>query len=595
LNQNTTGTAANVTGTVAIANGGTGATTAAAARTSLGVVASNSAITGATKTKITYDSKGLVTSGADATTADIASSADKRYVTDAQLTVIGNTSGTNTGNETAAGIRTKLGITTLSGSNTGDQTITLTGDVTGSGTGSFATTIANSAISTIKIADAAVTDAKISAVAGSKVSGNISGNAANVTGTVAVANGGTGVTTATQNFVFAGPATGSAAGAPSFRALTTADLPASISASSVANSITFAASGGAAAGTTYNGSAAKTIDYSTVGASPSAGSSSITTVGTISSGTWNGSIIGSAYGGTGNGFTEFTGPTSSKKTFTLPNSNATLARTDAAQTFAGIQTYSGQIVSSIATGTAPFSVTSTTPVANLNIGGKAAQATVLETARTINGVSFDGSSNITVTSAAGTLTGTTLSSSVVSSSLTSVGTLANLTVTNAIAGSVTGNAATSTKLATARKINGVNFDGTADITIASIGLKITNYSLAPLKPSESPESASIAPTAADLLASGIIQFTELPRWTTRNLTFPSASSIVAALPNAKVGDTFTIVLNTKDDNNDINYKFDAGGLTNFCSTTLGNSSARSLILTFRVTNITSGSEAVSIY
>jgi len=36
LNQNTTGTASNVTGTVAIANGGTGATTAATARTSLG-------------------------------------------------------------------------------------------------------------------------------------------------------------------------------------------------------------------------------------------------------------------------------------------------------------------------------------------------------------------------------------------------------------------------------------------------------------------------------------------------------------------------------------------------------------------------------
>ena len=57
----------------------------------------NAAITGATKTKITYDAKGLVTGGADATTADIADSVDKRYVTDAQLTVIGNTSGTNTG------------------------------------------------------------------------------------------------------------------------------------------------------------------------------------------------------------------------------------------------------------------------------------------------------------------------------------------------------------------------------------------------------------------------------------------------------------------------------------------------------------------
>jgi hypothetical protein len=89
-----------------------------------GKVDENAAITGATKTKITYDAKGLVTAGADATTADIADSTNRRYVTDAQLTVIGNTSGTNTG----------------------DQTITLTGDVTGSGTGSFAATIDKTAI-----------------------------------------------------------------------------------------------------------------------------------------------------------------------------------------------------------------------------------------------------------------------------------------------------------------------------------------------------------------------------------------------------------------------------------------------------------------
>jgi len=62
-----------------------------------GKVDENAAITGATKTKITYDAKGLVTAGADATTADIADSTNKRYVTDAQLTVIGNTSGTNSG------------------------------------------------------------------------------------------------------------------------------------------------------------------------------------------------------------------------------------------------------------------------------------------------------------------------------------------------------------------------------------------------------------------------------------------------------------------------------------------------------------------
>ena len=54
---------------------------------------------------------------------------------------------------------------------------------------------------------------------------------------VTVAQGGTGASTATQNFVFAGPALGSSAGAPSFRALTAADLPAG-SGSYIANSTT---------------------------------------------------------------------------------------------------------------------------------------------------------------------------------------------------------------------------------------------------------------------------------------------------------------------------------------------------------------------
>lgn len=44
------------------------------------------AITGATKTKVTYDAKGLVTSGTDATTADIADSTDRRYLSDTQKT-----------------------------------------------------------------------------------------------------------------------------------------------------------------------------------------------------------------------------------------------------------------------------------------------------------------------------------------------------------------------------------------------------------------------------------------------------------------------------------------------------------------------------
>lgn len=85
----------------------------------LGGVASNTAITGATKTKITYDTKGLVTSGTDATTADIAASSDKNYITNAQLTVIGNTSGTNSGDNAT---NTQYSGLVTNATHTGDAT-----------------------------------------------------------------------------------------------------------------------------------------------------------------------------------------------------------------------------------------------------------------------------------------------------------------------------------------------------------------------------------------------------------------------------------------------------------------------------------------
>ena len=67
-----------------------------------------------------------------------------------------------------------------------------------------------------------------------------------------------------------------------------------------------------------------------------------------------------------------------------------------------------------------------------NITGNAATATALQTARNINGVSFNGTADITVTAAAGTLSGNTLASGVTASSLTSVGTLTSLTVSGQI-------------------------------------------------------------------------------------------------------------------------------------------------------------------
>lgn len=104
-----------------------------------------------------------------------------------------------------------------------------------------------------------------------------------------------------------------------------------------------------------------------------------------------------------------------------------------------------------------------------SVTGNSGTATALQTSRNINGVPFDGTANITVPAAAGTLTGTTLATGVVTSSLTSVGTLTNLTVTNPVTGSITGNSATATALQTARTINGVPFDGTANIVVSTGG------------------------------------------------------------------------------------------------------------------------------
>lgn len=102
-----TGPASVTDGVMVLFDGATGKLIKAGALPS-SKVDGNAAITAATKTKITYDAKGLVTAGADATTADIADSTDKRYCTDAQKVVITNTSGTNSGDETLSTLGTKI-------------------------------------------------------------------------------------------------------------------------------------------------------------------------------------------------------------------------------------------------------------------------------------------------------------------------------------------------------------------------------------------------------------------------------------------------------------------------------------------------------
>lgn len=101
--------------------------------------------------------------------------------------------------------------------------------------------------------------------------------------------------------------------------------------------------------------------------------------------------------------------------------------------------------------------------------GNADTATKLKTARTINGTSFDGSGNITtanwgtarnigIVNSDGTGTAVTVS-------VNGSGNI-NLKLPATIKAALTGNANTATKLATARTINGVSFDGSANITVA---------------------------------------------------------------------------------------------------------------------------------
>jgi len=228
-----------------------------------------------------------------------------------------------------------------------------------------------------------------------------------------------------------------------------------------------------------------------------------------------------------------------------PGSGGTLGMTlDASSNLLVTGSVSGtSFTSSVATGTAPLTVSSTTKLTNLNADyldgytsdsantastivlrdgsgnfsagtitasltgnvtgnvtgssgsctGNAATATTLQTARTINGVSFNGGSNITITSAspsslsAGSyLTGTAYDGSTAvtwavdatpnntaskvvardSSGNFSAGTI-TASLTGNVTGTVSGNAGSATVLQTTRNINGVGFNGSAAITITA--------------------------------------------------------------------------------------------------------------------------------
>ncbi|MEW0950013.1 tail fiber protein [Escherichia coli] len=113
---------------------------------------------------------------------------------------------------------------------------------------------------------------------------------------------------------------------------------------------------------------------------------------------------------------------------------------------------------------------------NGSLNGNAATATKLQTARTIGGVSFDGSANIDLPGVNKTGNQSTTGNAATATKLQTARTIGGVSfdgsanidlpgVNKAGNQSTTGNAATATKLQTARNINGVPFDGTKDITL----------------------------------------------------------------------------------------------------------------------------------
>ena len=149
-------------------------------------------------------------------------------------------------------------------------------------------------------------------------------------------------------------------------------------------------------------------------------------------------IIASSYGGTGNGFTKFSGPTTAEKTFTLPNASATILTNNAAVTIG--QGGTGQTTASdafnalspitttgdlilgsgtntatrLAIGANTYVLTSngTTaswqPAASGGSGGSGTTTNALTIGTGLSGTSFNGSSAVTIAidSTVATLTGT---------------------------------------------------------------------------------------------------------------------------------------------------------------------------------------------
>lgn len=130
----------------------------------------------------------------------------------------------------------------------------------------------------------------------------------------------------------------------------------------------------------------------------------------------------------------------------------------------------------VAMTTSPVFTTPNIGSATGSISGNAGTATALQTARTINGTSFDGTGNITVTAAAGTLTGGTLAAGVTASSLTSFGSSPTIVTPSITTGFTIGGSAASGTIMRGNGTNYISSTATYPNTVTAPAIMVGNSS-----------------------------------------------------------------------------------------------------------------------
>jgi len=406
LNQNTTGTANNVTGIVSTDHGGTGLTSFVANR----IFYAGDANTVSQSAGLTYNGANTLVIGSSGNATVFAGAGEALR--------LGSNSGNNIIVLGAAGdlsfassVGTAGQVLTSQGANTSPTWTTIT-----SGVSSF------SGNSTGLTPNTATTGAIV------------------LDGTLNISHGGTGAITANEAFNNLVP-------------------------SQVTNNGKYLTTDGA--NTSWSTVTAGTLTGTTLNATVV--NSSLTSVGTVTAGTWSG-LFGAVSGANLTNITAanlsgtIPSATLGNSTLYIGTTAVTLNRASANQGLTGITSVampgatSGTITLTPAAtaGTTAITIPATAgtlvttgdtgTVTNAMLAGSIANANLANSSVTVNGTAISLGSSGTVTAAAGTLTGATLASGVTASSLTSIGTLSSLTVsgTTSLTGATTfvGSAAT---------------------------------------------------------------------------------------------------------------------------------------------------------